>query len=132
MDIAALKVLLGSPHPVSGTFSEDAAAAAAQFNEQDCTRVKPSLSGDEVFAATEAAAFGDLTDHKRLAWLAFCGRESIDPDGEANVALVTWVFGSPSTTLANLAAIRTEVVSFAVREGLGYVYEGHIEQARAA
>ncbi len=131
MDIARLKTLLASPHPVSGAWDADNELAAAQFNAVDMTRVRLSMTGDEVFAATDTTEFGGLTDHQQQIWLAFCGRETIDPAGTSNVALVTWVFGGPSVTLAALAAARTEAVSLATSEGLGVVKVGYIQRARA-
>jgi len=130
MDIAKVKTLLASPHPESGAWAEADVDAAAQFNAVDMTRVKPGMTGDEVFAATDAAEFGALTEHKQQLWMAFCGRDSINPAGESNVALVKWVFGDTSTTLTALAAARTEAISLAMNEGLGTVLPGHIENAR--
>ncbi len=131
MNIAKIKTLLASPHPESGAWDAIDAAAAVQFNVVDMTRVKPGMSGDEVFAATDATEFGELTDHKQQIWVAFCGRDTIDPSGASNVALVAWVFGGTSDTLEALAAARTEVVSLAIGEGLGVVKTGHIQRARA-
>jgi len=130
-DIAKLKTLLATPHPVSGAWSEDDAEAADQFNAEDIPHVKDSLSGEEIFAVTDATEFAGLTEHKRQMWMSFCGRDSIDPEGPANVALVQWVFGAGSDTIAALAAARTELISLATQEGLGTIYTGHIQQARA-
>jgi len=129
-DIAKLKTLLASDHPVSGAWDADDALAAAQGNVVDMTRVRPSLSGDAVFAATDETEFGNLSAHKQIIWLALCGRDSIDPSGASNVALVNWVFGAASATLTALAAARTEAVSLFTKEGLGTVAPGHIENAR--
>ena len=129
-DIAKLKTLLATPHPVSGAWSEDDAEAAAQFNAEDISHIKDSLSGEQIFAVTVTAEFAALTEHKQLMWMSFCARDSIDPEGSANVALVQWVFGAGSATLAALAVARTELISLATQEGLGTVYTGHIQQAR--
>ena len=130
MDIAAIKILLATPHPVSGAWNEDDALAADQFNAEDIVHVKASMSGDEVFAATDAGEFSGLTDHKQQLWMAFCGRSNIDPAGASNVALVNWVFGTTSATLTALASARNEMISLATQEGLGFVRTGHVAQAR--
>ena len=131
MDIAKLKLLLESPHPVSGDWDVDDTVTANQFNAVDCQRIKPIMSGDEVFAATVASEFLGVVDHKQLVWMAFCGRETINPSGGSNVALVNFVFGEASATLTALAEARKENVSFAVKEGLGTVRPAHVSQARA-
>ena len=130
MDIPKLKTLMESPHPVSGAWEADDALAADQFNAVDCTRIKPSLSGDEVFAATDGSEFAGVSAHNQLIWVSFCGRDSINPSGVSNIALVNFVFGPASATLTALAAARQEGVSFAVKEGLGVISPGHIENAR--
>lgn len=65
-----------------------------------------SISGDDVFGATDAAEFGSLTDHKQLLWLSFCSRQTIDPFGAANVAFVQFIFGGGSLSISNLQALR--------------------------
>lgn len=130
-NIQKIKTLLASPHPVSGAWNENDVLAAEQFSVENIVRVKPFMTGDEVFAATDATEFGSLADHKQSVWLAFCGRDSINPSGTANVALVNWVFDASSTTLASLASARAETVSLATKEGLDVVYPAHVKHARA-
>lgn len=100
------------------------------LNAATIQRVLPSLSGDEVFQQTDKAEFGGLNDTKRQLWLAFCGRETIDPKDGANIDFVKWVFGDESQTVTNLAAARTETVSWATSEGYPFLYRGHLENAR--
>lgn len=132
MDIAALRALLDVPggHPVSGAYGSDAGIVAGQLNALDGARSKNSMTGDEVFAATDVAEFGALSAHKQLLWLSFCGRVSISPAGASNVALVVWVFGSESATVAALVAERTEEISWATENFLGFVSPGHVMEAR--
>ena len=130
MDIAKLKTLLATPHPVSGAWNEDNALAADQFNAANIAHTKDSLSGEQIFAVTNTTEFAALTEHKQSMWLSFCARDSIDPVGSANVAFVQWVFGAGSTTIAALVVARAELISLTTQEGLGVVYTGHIQQAR--
>jgi len=90
-----------------------------------------SLTGDEVFQSTAAAAWTALTEGKKNQWLAFCGRETIDPFGPANVQLVIDLFGVGSTTLTNLQTLRKRTVSRETELGLGNVDPGDVAQARA-
>ena len=65
-----------------------------------------SLTGNKVFTATDGAEFAALADAKQQLWMAFCGQSEIDPWDSANITFLQWVFGSNSTTQANLAALR--------------------------
>lgn len=105
-------------------------AVAADLNTVYRTVNKTSLSGDELFAATDSAEFAALTDHQESLWVSFCGRSSVDPFGASNVAFVQYIFGGGSTTVANLNALRTESVSRAFELGLGSVRPGDVTQAR--
>lgn len=113
------------------------AEAADDLNTEYRTRNRASMSGDEVFGATDPAEFNALdtgsgnTPDVQGHWIAFCGRDNIDPFGSANVAFVQSVFGAGSTTVSNLAALRTETVSRAVELGLGAVTAGDVIKARA-
>ena len=89
-----------------------------------------SISGDAAFAATDSSEFSGLTDHKQAIWLAFCGRENINPFGASNVALVQWVFGAGSATIAALSALRTQTVSRGEELEVGTVRTGDVAQAR--
>lgn len=102
------------------------------LNAADRSRNKQAITGDDAFQATDAAEWGTLSDPQRSQWLAFCGRQTIDPFGSANVAFVQSIFGGGSQTVQSLAALRLEAISRA--EELGYpgrVRLGHVERARA-
>jgi len=131
MDLVALKAELLSGHPVTGAYDADNAIAADQLNAVNRSRNLSSLDGDQIFAATDATEFGGLTDVKKQLWLAFCGRQTIDPFGTANVAFVNWIFGTGATTVSALASLRTEGISRATELGFGNVRPGTVEQARA-
>ncbi len=131
MDLVALKAELTAGHPVTGAYHATDSTAAAELNAANRTRIKNAMSGDEIFSATDATEFGALADHKQQIWLAFCGRDTVDPSGASNVALVNWVFGAGSTTLAALAAARLETISRVTELGLGKVATGTVQAARA-
>jgi len=107
------------------------AEATADLNTAYRTQTRASMSGDEIFTQTDATEFAALTDHKRLAWISWCGKESIDPANAANVAFVQWVFGAGSETVGNLASGRVENITRADELGLGSVDEGDVERARS-
>lgn len=130
-DIALLKAEIDADPLGRGYSGMDDAAVVADLNTVYRTRNKTSLSGDEMFGATDGSEFTALTEHKEQSWLAFCGRDSIDPFGTANVAFATYIFGGGSTTLSNLNTLRTEDVSRADELGIGRVRVGHVAEARA-
>ena len=109
----------------------DQAAADSLTKVKDRTRIRESMTGDELFQQTDATQFGVLSEHKRLAWLAFCGKDTINPGATANVAFVEWIFGDPSATRTNLIAARSESISRAEELVLGKTRTGEIERARA-
>ena len=104
---------------------------ADSLNTVDRTINKTSLSGDEVFANIDSRTDWDaLTDTQKTQFLAFCGRDSIDPFGSANVELVKAIFGDASATVVNLQAARLEPVSRATEINIGFVREGDVEYVR--
>ncbi len=110
--------------------------AAADLNISNRTRNRTSMTGDEVFQATEAAEFAGLGSGQgnsvddQSHWLSFCGRDIIDPFASANVQFVTEIFQVGSTTLTNLQAARVESITRGVELGLGKVKTGHVQDAR--
>ena len=131
MDLVALKAELLAGHPDTGAYDADAATAATQLNAVNRTRNLTSLTGDVMFGATDDTEFAGLTDLKKQLWVSFCGRDSIDPFGSANVAFVTWIFGGGSGTITTLATLRKEDLSRAAELGFGFIYPGHVQDARA-
>lgn len=102
MDHAALKVLIDS----DGSNAAKTDQQVLDWLLASVTSVYDTLSGDEIFGATDNTEFSTLTDHKQLLWLSFCGRSEIDPQGSSNVAFVNFIFGGGSTTISSIAAIR--------------------------
>lgn len=137
MDYQALKAELLAGHPDTGAYDADDQVAADQLNAVNRQINKESLAGDEIFTATVPAEYNALdtgsgnTPDQQGHWLAFCGRDEIDPFATANVQFVTDMFGSGSATLAALNVLRRENVSRAVELGLGRVNAGDIGIARS-
>lgn len=130
--IAELKAELIAGHPDTGPYSLNDATAADEINVVNRTKPKPSLTGDEVFGATDGAEFIGLSDHQQILWLSFCGRPQIDPFQSANVDLVKHLFGAGSATVTALVALRSKAVSRAEELGLHRVREGTVTEARAS
>lgn len=130
-NIELLKAELISGHPGTGAYDADPVIAAGQLNAVNRTKNRASMSGDELFAATDSTEFASLTVEKKANWLSFCGRDTINPFGASNVAFVQWVFGGGSTTVASLAASRTTEAGRAEELGIGFVRPGHVTEARA-
>ncbi|HUU84201.1 MAG TPA: hypothetical protein VM243_11925 [Phycisphaerae bacterium] len=130
MDYAVLKTELTDDPLTRGYTGMTDAEVVVDLNTKYCKRNRPSISGDEAFTATVANEFATLTDHKRILWVSWCGKDTIDPFGAANVAFVNWLFGEGSGTIVALNAIRLEAISRAAELGLGVVNEGHVQTAR--
>lgn len=130
MDYTVLKNELNNDPLGIGYAGMTSSEASVSINTANQSRNRASMTGDEVFSATDSTEFGSLSDTNKTLWLSFCGRDSINPFGLANVAFVTYLFNNPSTTLSSLQGLRTETVSRAVVLGLRYVTPGDIEYAR--
>ena len=106
---------------------------ADDLNTAYRSRLRSSMSGDEIFQATDETEFSNLAANSRKQdmWVSFCGRSAIDPTATANVAFVEWIFGNPSTTRSNLIAARSETITRAEELKLGNVTAVSVEQARA-
>ena len=98
MNYKALKAELGNPQYEEMSDTEVVASLQAPSR----TRLRASMSGDEVFAAVDQEALAALPENVQTHVLEFCARDSIDPTSDANVAFVRRVFGQDSTTVANL------------------------------
>ena len=127
--VAVLRSELEADPLARGYSGMDDLAVCASINEVDRTRAR-SLSGDEAFGATDGPEFVGLTVEKRQLWMSMTSRATISPS-PANVAVVGWLFGAGSATLAALAALAVESISRAAELGLGTVYEGHVQFVRA-
>ncbi len=137
MDLVAIKAELdaGHPGPVGNPgivpYDVDDAIAAGQFNAVNRTLNRTSMTGSEVLNAIDAAEWGTRTaEQKQVVWdIVHLG--DINPFG-VEVTLMTSAFtGAGGVTMAELNAARKDNVSRAVELGLGFIYPGHIEQARA-
>ena len=136
INLQALKDELTSGHPVTGAYDADDATAAGQLNALNRSRNKSSLTGDEVFTATDATEMSGLSDHKRELWVSWSTKTSIDPFNSKNVAFVQWIFGAGSDTVTNLQALRVESISRATEiadtlEWSGEITDVHVGNARA-
>ena len=101
--------------------------AAADLNTVYRSRNRTSMTGDEIFQATDAAQWGALTNSEKTQWLAFCGRQEVAPFGPANVAFVQSLIGGQTTI--NLAALRVEPISRAEELSIP-VTTGYVQASR--
>ncbi len=92
--------------------------AHASLHTPDRPGLRDAMSGDEIFQQTDPTGFVELTDAKRNLWLAFCGRDVIDPRATANVDFVKWVFGDTAQTVANLATARQTLITRVAELGI--------------
>ena len=131
IDYTALADELTAGHPDTGAYNADSAIAASEINAVNRTRIRASMSGSEIWAATDSAELAALTAGARGNWLAFCAIDSHNPEAGGLAQLFTVsIFGGDSATVSTLASTRQEVVSRSVELGLGSVKAGEIEVAR--
>ena len=104
---------------------------ADDMNTQYRSRNRTTMSGDEVYNSANTTELQALTDANFQSFLAFCGRDSLDPFGDINVQTVIKIFGGGSDTISVLQAARVESISRASELGLGRLTASHIESARS-
>lgn len=101
---------------------------ADSLNSVDRSRNRTSMTGSEVFNATDSAEYNALTAEDKASWLSFCGIDSHDPFG-TSAAFVSNIFGAGNTVNALIAA-RVETVSRATELSLSTVKVGDVEYVR--
>ena len=129
MDIAKLKTELTDDPLTRGYAAMTDAEAAVDLNEVYRTQNKTSLTASEVLNAIVPSAFTalDATVQQRIWDILHIGE--INPFG-VEATMFSAAFGAGSDTIVALVAMRVEAVSRAVELGLGFIYPGHIENAR--
>ena len=101
------------------------------LNAATVPRNRTSMTGSEVVNAVDAAEYAALTADKKEAFWNVVHLGTLNPFGVEATLLVA-VFGAESATIAALASARVELVSWATSEGYGFLYPGHLENARMA
>ena len=112
-----------------GTENEKNIAIMNLLNIVNIPQNKTSLTGAQLWEATDATEFSALSDAAKTQWLALCGVTSLNPFGPAQ-AVVVGIFGS-SNTVSTLALLRIQQVSRAQELKLQVIKVGHVEMARA-
>ena len=128
-DIAKLRAELTADPLGRGYAAMTDVAVAADLNTVYREHNKSLLTATEVLNAVVLAEFNALTDTvQRRIWDVIHIGE-INPFGVEEKLFIA-AFGAGSVTIANLAEIRKEAVSRAVELGIGFVYPGHVQNAR--
>ncbi len=103
---------------------------ADSLNVKDRTRIKSTMSGEEIFKASVVVELEALTPTQLQLWVTFTRADNIDPSDAVNVALVKVIFGSSSDTIMALAAIRQELISRGTEIGIRKIGPGYVADAR--
>ncbi len=109
------------------------AEAAADLNTAYRVRLLNHLSSAQIYEEIVSSEFQALTDAQKVYVRDILGLgEGVDvqPGSQARAVMIQ-VFGSGSTTLANLAAMLQVSISRANELGLGSVTPGDVERALA-
>ena len=129
MDYVKLAAELLAGHPDTGAYSEDPEVAAAQGNLVNREEPVDSITGQQLVRAVVPADFTGLSDRQEARFWGICGLGDI-PVNDANIkAALVAMFGG-TETLTNLAALQTRMVTRFQELRLGFLYPGHIENAR--
>ena len=151
MDYQKLKIVLAAGHPVTGAYNADNAIAAGQMNCENCPEIVsrrvdertilneylPSASAASAFLAKlETVAAGNDLVARVIRWLNTPEEQGGGLDvGNARVrAIAPGLIGQADITEAEVAALLALAethVSRAAQLGLGTIYEGDIQVARA-
>jgi len=129
MDISILAAELTADLLSRGYSGMSDAEAAADLNIVCRERNRSSMTGSEVLNAVDVTEWGSLdAGQKQTVWdVVHLG--DVNPFGVEATLLIA-VFGSGSNTIAALAVARKEAIGRAVELGLGFIYPGHIQNAR--
>ncbi len=129
-DIPILKSELVSDPLARGYAGMTDEEAATDLNTVYRTQNRASMSGSEIWAATDPSEYNALVAADKPDWLSFCGIESHDPFGNS-AQFVTDMFGGGSTTIITLQDVRVDDVSRAVELEIGFVKPGNVAEARS-
>ncbi len=129
MNLDVLKTELTVDPLTRGYAGMTDAEAATDLNTVYRERNRVSLTGSEVINAVDTTEWNALTDAKKQVVWNVVHLGEINPFG-VEADLLIGVFGGGSTTIATLAAARKETISRAEELGLGFIYPGHVENAR--
>ena len=130
MDYVALKAELAAGHPGTGTYNPNHEIAADQLNAPNCEEDVESVTGQDIFEAVAPGEYNALSADYKALLHAIIGMGTILVNGTNTKAALTAMFGAGTNTRANLAALQKRIVSRAVERRLGFVYPGHVQDAR--
>jgi len=131
MDIDVLKTELIDDPLSRGYSGMNDLEAATDLNTVYRTDSRDYVRGWEIFNITDDTEYTALTDAKKASWDALCGVEQIDTTSGVAKAREIELFGPGTTTRDNLVSLKNPAASRAVELGIGIVYEGNVQEARA-
>ena len=103
---------------------------ANDLNTVNRTKTRATVSGAEIFNATNDVEYAVLTEAQKASWDRLCAIDSIDTASGVAKAREAELFGSGSVTRSNLAALKNPAASRAEELGIPFVYEGHVQEVR--
>lgn len=130
MDLRTLKIEIDTDPLARGYSGMTNIQIANSLNTANRTVNVTAMSGSEVLNNIADAEYTGLTDARRQILMQLLGIGILNPWGKEAQVLIH-IFGAGSTTIANLSAARVKTVSRATELGLGYVYPGDIQCAKA-
>ena len=128
-NIEALKTELTDDPLSRGYSGMDDVAAADDLNTVYRERNITSMTSTEVLNLADATEYAALDAADNLKFWQLLGLGTLNPWG-SEATLMIGIFGAGSATIVNLAAARKENISRARELSIGFVYPGHVQNAR--
>ncbi len=126
-----IRTELDAGHPVTGEYNANNLLAADQLNAMNIVQNVKTVSGQDLFEAVVPSEYNALTSDQKQLFQMLVGMGTILVNAPNTRGSLLSVFGNGTATRDNLANLQTETVSQATAKGWGYLYEGHIQAARA-
>ena len=104
--------------------------AADELNAVDKVVDVETVTSQQIFEAVVPAEYTALTSDQKTMFWGILGMGDIYVNNTNTRIAITSLF-SPGDTLSALADLQTQTISRATELGLGFVYAGHIQNARA-
>lgn len=127
--LSSIRAELDSNVPLYGGMTDQ--QVADELNALDKTTVRSTVSGSEIFNATDDTEYAALTEAQKSAWDALCAIDTINTSSGVAKAREAELFGPGTATRTSLLALKNQTQSRAQQIGVGTVDAGDIKHARA-
>lgn len=129
MDLNVLRAELDSNPGLYGAMSD--VEVERELNAVDKQETRQYVSGSEIYNAVNDAEYAGLSDAQKDVLRSMASIDQIDTSSGVAKADIQFALAGQATSIANLQALKTTLVSRASQLGLGRVRIGDVTNARA-